>query len=54
MTSVFEVFYRAGNEVKNIGVEVLTSLVPGSRNGVEVFTPLVSRSKNGVEVIPRR
>ena len=53
-TSVVGVFYRGGNEVKNIGVEVLTSLVPRSRNEVEVFTSLVSGSKNEVEVIPRR
>ena len=53
-TSVFEVFYRAGNEVQNIGVEVLTSLVPRSRNEVEVFTSRVPRSKNEVEVKPRR
>ena len=54
MTSVIGVFYRAGNEVNNFGVEVLTSLSPGSRNGVEVFTPLVPGSKNEVEVKPRR
>ena len=53
-TSVFGVFYCVGNEVKNIGVEVLTSLLPRSRNEVEVFTSLVSGSKNEVEVIPRR